>query len=728
MTSTGKQSSNRRRSRIRVGVSVALALAVAIAIVPPVGASASSNDYVNKLSLGETQRVSVSDSGAEGDDDSGRVDEGGNGYSASDDGRFIAFASKASNLHPADTNECADVFVFDRKKERLDLVSATASGVAGAAPSEEEAPERDCGSWSPRISGSGRYVAFVSRAPLTDDEDATGPFAKVFVRDLKKHETELVSATWNGEQPDGDSWDPTIADDGRTIAFISLATNLLEGPCIPIGATPECRHIYARDRTEKKTVLVSDNPPYLIFRHEVASPSISGNGRYVAYAIRSTVGPEPIVTGDDEGAPGVSLFAYACPPYAESGVCDVLVKDLQSGKTELVSVSRNGQGPANGPSGFSGSEGQLSDDGRYITFWSLATDLVPANPPFVYGDCGRWGYVRDLKTGRTERLSVSSTGSSLLRDGSGHNQLSDDGRYAMFRGSSFHEVCPTSNATDASDAYMGDFIHDRATGQVDLVSCPGNDSWPSIDTSDMGCPKIGSEYSMPSIGGNGTFIVGNHYDEGVVPNDSNDAYDVFIRAIGNYRLGVGPLASSPHQGQGSLEGRICLGPDACVPAQGALSWLAKDAPYATLNKIGAELYGASIAYRPELGDLFVAIELEHMGPGLTIGPAALAFGGASGLLYGLRFEAAGSRYEVRATSLLGGTFGLFDCTNTAPSCTQVATLEGGYGTTGERVVVSLPLDEIGLQENGEISRAEIFSAFGSLLSGPQVVYDRLELN
>lgn len=70
---------------------------------------------------------------------------------------------------------------------------------------------------------------------------------------------------------------------------------------------------------------------------------------------------------------------------------------------------------------------------------------------------------------------------------------------------------------------------------------------------------------------------------------------------------------------------------------------------------------------------FVGIELEHMP---KVAP------GASPVFYGLRFEVEGKRYDVRATSLLGGTFGLFDCSSSSPTCTQVTTLKGGYGTPG----------------------------------------------
>jgi hypothetical protein len=92
----------------------------------------------------------------------------------------------------------------------------------------------------------------------------------------------------------------------------------------------------------------------------------------------------------------------------------------------------------------------------------------------------------------------------------------------------------------------------------------------------------------------------------------------------------------------------------------------------------------------------------------------------------VRLKVEDHSYEVRARSLLGGTFGLFDCTD-SPICTKVADLRGGYGTTGERVVFSLPLDLIGLEGGGTLSDVEAYSALGSYLTGPTKVLDTVRI-
>jgi hypothetical protein len=100
--------------------------------------------------------------------------------------------------------------------------------------------------------------------------------------------------------------------------------------------------------------------------------------------------------------------------------------------------------------------------------------------------------------------------------------------------------------------------------------------------------------------------------------------------------------------------------------------------------------------------------------------------GLSPIFYGLRFGIEDRSYEVRATSLLGGTFGLFDCTH-SPTCTKVADLRGGYGTTGMRVVFLLPLEEIGLENGGQLKDVTAFSSLGSYLSGTTKILDQVKL-
>lgn len=696
--SESERTGKRQRGRIKVPASLALAL---VLVVPVEAAGHPYHDeYVNKLDQGVTERVSVSSSGKEADGHSGS--ECGWGYSASDNGRFVAFVSLAGNLHPGDVNgkTMPDVFVYDRGNRTLHLASALATGLAPEVPGTVGPSLCSVGSFDPAISGNGRYVAFRSSLPLTGTGDAEAAATyNVYVRDLKRHKTELVSRTWNdgpaaGMGTGSGRFGLSISDDGRLVAFESDVRNITqEDPClssgVPSAAPLNCRQVYVRDREMEETIMVSrsiGSGPSNSFH---PYPQISGDGRHVVFNSGS----------------------------------DVLIHDLRTTETELVSVSRNG-GSANDMSTHRG----LSDDGRFVLFSSYATDHVPANLAdggTSVGGLRCWGtYVRDRRRGRTERISVTSTGSIVSSLGSSDRSesLSDDGRYLAFHASDGGRFCNSSD----SHAYRGGVMVDRDTGQVDWRTFVNHEQ----EAADGAPPGtgfgVGGNGTM-TIGGNARFVFGPSEFTNMVEKDRNDAVDVFVRDIGHHPLGTGPLGGSPSKDQEPADERICVAPDVCVPPHGSLFWSTEDDAAGDPTRRGAKLYGASLAYRPQLGDLYAAIELEHMGSGLVQGPAGLMFGGDPSLLYGLRFEAGGKSYEVRATSLLGGTFGLFVCMDTTLGCKRVTSLKGGYGTTGERVVFSLPLQDIGLEDGGELKDVEAFSGLGSYLMGAIEVLDSVKL-
>ena len=159
---------------------------------------------------GTTERVSVSSGGAQG-----------NGYSfdpaISADGRFVAFASDATNLVPGDTNSTADVFVRDRQTGTTRRVSVSSGGAQGNDVSSD-----------PAISADGRFVAFKSDATNLVPGD-TNDSDDIFVHDRQTGTTRRVSVSSGGAQGNGDSLSPAISADGRFVAFESCATNLVPG-------------------------------------------------------------------------------------------------------------------------------------------------------------------------------------------------------------------------------------------------------------------------------------------------------------------------------------------------------------------------------------------------------------------------------------------------------------------------------------------------------------------
>jgi len=175
-----------------------------------------SDVFVHDRSTGVTERVSVDSSGNQGN---------GGSYlpSLSSDGRYVAFESTASNLVASDTNKVGDIFVHDRSTGITERVSVNSSGAQGNDSSN-----------SPAISADGNVVAFLSSARTLVSGDTNSRY-DVFVHDRTTGATERVSVDSAGSEGDGDSgsldgpWCPAISQDGSTVAFSSVATNLVAG-------------------------------------------------------------------------------------------------------------------------------------------------------------------------------------------------------------------------------------------------------------------------------------------------------------------------------------------------------------------------------------------------------------------------------------------------------------------------------------------------------------------
>lgn len=189
----------------------------------PGGTIAPQGVYLRDRLTGSTRRVSVSSSGEQAND-------GSYGPAISANGRFIAFASDASNLVPGDTNESRDVFVRDRVAGVTTRVSVATSGEQAGSGSEEAA-----------ISADGRFIAFTSYASDLVRTDTNGT-SDVFLRDRLADVTRRVSVGSSGQQGNGSSRAPAISPDGRCIVFTSDASNLVAGD------TNDLPDVFARDR------------------------------------------------------------------------------------------------------------------------------------------------------------------------------------------------------------------------------------------------------------------------------------------------------------------------------------------------------------------------------------------------------------------------------------------------------------------------------------------------
>ena len=188
-----------RTTRRRAAIGLGVALLALVLAVPATSAA----DAKTKL-------ASIRSNGTQGND---------NSYdpSISDDGRYVAFESWASNLVNNDTNGAEDVFVHDRQTGKTKRVSKRFDGTEASGGSSDRAS----------ISDDGRYVAFQSDATNLVANDTNGE-SDIFVHDRKTRKTKRVSKSSNGTQGNGESDNPSISGNGRYVAFKSYATNLVK--------------------------------------------------------------------------------------------------------------------------------------------------------------------------------------------------------------------------------------------------------------------------------------------------------------------------------------------------------------------------------------------------------------------------------------------------------------------------------------------------------------------
>ncbi len=353
--------------------------------------------FVRDTKTDATTRVSVSTSGAQGNGTS-------RDPSISADGRYVAFWSWASNFDTSDTNEMPDVFVRDTETATTFRVSVSTSGTEG-----------NGGSYSPSISADGRYVVFYSYASNLVDGD-TNEQCDIFRSDRNTGATTRVSVSTDGAEGNGRSIAPIISPDGRYVAFESEASNLV------MGDTNEMPDVFVRDTEKATTLRVSESASGTEGNGNSDSPSISADGRYVAFASwASNLVPGDIIDSSD-----------------------VFVRDTKTGATTRVSVSTSGA------QGYGSSVPSISAYGRYVAFESAATNLVS-------GDTNESSdvFVRDTKTRTTTRVSVSNSGAQGNQL-SGSPSINADGRYVAF--SSFASNLVAGDTNGKFDIFLRRYV------------------------------------------------------------------------------------------------------------------------------------------------------------------------------------------------------------------------------------------------------------------------------
>ena len=397
---------------------------------------------VTKLIKPKNSRVSVASNGTQANGDSYGTD-------ISAEGRYITFVSEASNLVSNDTNGQADVFLHDRQTGQTSRVSVASDGM-----------QANGFSGRARISADGRYIAFSSNAPNLVSNDNNYRL-DVFVHDQQTGQTSRVSVASDGTEGDNSSMTTAISADGRYIAFISDATNLVSGDDVVFD-------VFVHDRQTGQTSLVSVASDGTKGNQPSYSADISADGRYVAFDSLAT----NLVNDDTNNRD------------------DVFVHDQQTGQTSRVSVAPDGT-EFNDSSYFP----SISADGRYVEF---TTHHV---------------WVHDRQTGQTSQVSVAwndvGSFSQLL-----NSSISTNGRFVTIRANDDNPLLGDTND------YYDIFIFDRQTGQTNLISM----AWD-------GRQSNGDSHGS-SLTGDGRYVAFSSRASNLVLGDTNGYQDVFVRDLG----------------------------------------------------------------------------------------------------------------------------------------------------------------------------------------------------
>lgn len=319
------------------------------------------------------------------------------GGSVSDDGRYAVFASPSQQRNWVGWSIVGSPYLRDLHLGTTRPLSVMPNGSSGHSSD-----------LNPQISGDGQFAMFISWLSFVP-ADKSGS-NDIYIRRLDSPQFALVSIGIDGREANGVCLDPTMSSDGRFIAFLSGASNLiLEGEN---GAG----NIFVRDMVAGTTKRVITGTPEL----RVYSPKISASGQFVVYC--------------------------QAPANSEVG-SNVYIKNLVTGQTNLVSAGLDGEpaGSSFGPS--------VSSDGRYVAFRSrskITTDSRQNRDAL---------YVRDMALGQTRFISETWVSNTHQR-----SSISDDGGLVAY--------LPSEVPTNLIPKPLGTvvFVEKVQTGEVTLVS------------------------------------------------------------------------------------------------------------------------------------------------------------------------------------------------------------------------------------------------------------------
>ncbi len=423
------------------------------------------------LTVVEMDLISIANNGTQGNDHSPSTSD--DSYIAlSGTGRFVAFSSDASNLVPGDTNGRADIFVYDRITETIERVSFDVDG-----------SQLTTNNISPSISDDGRFVVYDSSPGMRYYDRTNDTSHLITIPTLNPLDTETPV---NGNFP-------RISGNGEFIVFATNSNQILGET---LGGDPidnnNSNDIYVYNRVAESFELISHNTSGDVANDESEKPSISDDGRFVAFSSDAT----DLVAGDT------------------NAVGDVFRYDRNSNTMQRASVTDGG----NQANGFS-LDANISGDGMAVVFSSGATNLVPGVTPLGAGI-----YLRDYLSNETEAIDLVSLGGSDFTAGGRWPNVNVDGNLVVF------SAAPSLlGPAPASPAQFDVFMYNRTTGDMDVIS-------QAID----GTRVVNNEFSiLASVSDSGDFVAFSSFatnllsdntapNPAAVPQDTNGFVDVYL--------------------------------------------------------------------------------------------------------------------------------------------------------------------------------------------------------
>jgi WD40-like Beta Propeller Repeat len=263
------------------------------------------------------------------------------------------------------------------------------------------------GSFSPVISRNGLRVAFVSNSNNWNSLPDTNNKPDIYYKDLQTGVLGRASVGYGGAQANGESWAPSISDDGRYIAFASMASNLLMQPEVVASHSD----VFVFDVVTGVTELISVG---------LGGAQANGSSCWQSVNGRTSISGDGNVIAFDSAASNLSVGGDS------GGFIDVFARDRTTGITKLLSRA----------SGATGAQGNLyswrpsiSGDGRYVGFESAAFNLLTW-PPDMNGS-GFDAFIRDRLFDTTTLVSLKPSNQQWAT-GAFSAEVSADGRYVAW--------------------------------------------------------------------------------------------------------------------------------------------------------------------------------------------------------------------------------------------------------------------------------------------------------